>query len=92
VSVVGFFSDVNSLWEIKFDRILSLALNNTVRFCCVCVCVATGGVAMEGMLAIGSRRVIQCYSAVQRGVIDHCGCLLLRVGGVHWCNDGVGLV
>ena len=89
---MSFFSDVNSLWEIKFDRILSVMLNSTVRFCCVCVCVATGGVAMEGMLAIGSGRVIRCNSAVRRGVIDRCGCFLLRVGGVRWCNDGVGLV
>ena len=69
-----------------------MMLNNTMRFCCVCMCVATGGVAMEGMLAIGSGRVIPCNSAVRRGVIDRCGCLLLRVGGVRWCNDGVGLV
>ncbi len=89
--VLSFFSDVNSLWEIKFDRILSVMLNSTVGLCCVCVCVATGGVMMEGMLAIGSGRVIRCNSAVRRGVIDRCGCLLLRVGGVRWCNDGVGL-
>ena len=69
---------LNSLWEIKFDRILFVAMNTTVRFCCVCVCVATGGVGMEGMLAIGSGRVIRCYSAVQRGVIDRCGCLFFE--------------
>ncbi len=90
--VLSFFSDVNRLWEIKFDRILSVMLDSTVRFCCVCLCVATGGVAMEGVLAIGSGRVIRCNSAVRRGVIDCCGCFLLRVGGVCWCNDGIGLV
>ncbi len=90
--VLSFFSDVNRLWEITFDRILSVMLDSTARFCCACVCVATGGVAMEGMLAIGSVRVIRCNSPVRRGVIDCCGCLLLRVGGVPWCNDRVGWV
>ncbi len=55
--VLSFFSDVNRLWEIKFDRILSVMLGSPARFCCVCMCVATVGVAMEGMLAIGSGRV-----------------------------------
>ncbi len=56
------------------------------------MCVAAGGAAMEGMLTIGSGQVIRWCSAVRRGVIDRCGCLLLRVGGVCWCNDGIGLV
>ncbi len=56
--VLSFFSYVNRLWEIKFDRILSVMLDSTARFCCVCECVATDGVAMEEMLPIGSGRVI----------------------------------
>ncbi len=41
--------------EIKFDQILSVGLISTVNFWCFCVCVATGWVAMEGVLAINCR-------------------------------------